>query len=543
MTARIERAALQLGSEIARGGQGRVLRVLNRTDDRNRPMVYKEYLQAVAGAVDEEALDRLGELPRTHPEAEEWLLECTAWPQVLVEHQGRVTGFLMQVIADRFRFELTTMPGETTAKPAEYAFLLNSDAYVQSSGLVVTDQHRLLLLADVAAALGRFHGMDVAVGDLSPKNLLFASDRSHRTFFIDCDAMTVGGATVLKQAHTPDWGLPADDEERGTAAADNYKFGLLAIRLFARSQESRDASAINAVSPQLGLLARMSQEPDPAARPRAEDWVEALQEGARQAAARPTPATPTAPATLSTADTSPLYPAPVFTAGQSRIPARMPTQAAAYAAANARTPYGPPRKHTGLTAAIVTAVVAVFIAIAVGAHSSQSSASGSGTTASGDTGGGFQQSAPASPSPSPQPSNVGIVALDSSITGDPRAQQVAAMFNTFFSAISRKDYATALAEYDPNGKVDPNDPGQVTSFEQAVSTSNDSDVVLQSLSPSGPGPASSAQITFQSTQAAGYGPHGDENQTCTDWTLTYTLTYTDAGGYLIYSSDGSSAGC
>jgi eukaryotic-like serine/threonine-protein kinase len=536
MTARIERAALQFGSEIARGGQGRVLRVLNRTDDRNRPMVYKEYLQAVAGAVDEEALDRLGELPRTHAEAEEWLLECTAWPQVLVEHQGRVTGFLMQVIPDRFRFELTTMPGETTAKPAEYAFLLNSDAYVQASGLVVTDQHRLLLLADVAAALGRFHGMGVTVGDLSPKNLLFASDRSHRTFFIDCDAMTVGGATVLKQAHTPDWGLPADDEERGTAAADNYKFGLLAIRLFARSQESRDASAIGAVSPRLGLLARMSQEPDPAARPQAVDWVESLQEGARQAAARPTPATP------GTADTSPPYPAPVFTAGQPRIPAQMPTQPAAYAAASAHTSTRQPRKHTSLTAAIVTAVVAVFIAIAVGVHSSQSSASGSGTTASGDTGG-FQQSAPVSPSPSPQPSNVGIVALDSSITGDPRAQQVAAMFDTFFSAISRKDYATALAEYDPNGRVDPNDPAQATSFEQAVSTSNDSDVVLQSLSPSGPGPASSAQITFQSTQDAGYGPPGDENQTCTDWTLTYTLTYTDAGGYLIYSSNGSSAGC
>jgi hypothetical protein len=136
-----------------------------------------------------------------------------------------------------------------------------------------------------------------------------------------------------------------------------------------------------------------------------------------------------------------------------------------------------------------------------------------------------------------------MVSIDTSVAEDPRAQQVAALFDTYFSAISEKNYARVLRQYDPDGSVNPNDPQQVKSFERGISTSSDSDVALEGLSPNAPDPATTAEITFESTQAAGYGPSGARDQTCTQWTLTYQLTYSDAAGYRILTSKGSSTGC
>jgi hypothetical protein len=116
------------------------------------------------------------------------------------------------------------------------------------------------------------------------------------------------------------------------------------------------------------------------------------------------------------------------------------------------------------------------------------------------------------------------------------------MLNTYFPAISAKDYSQALAQFDPNGTMNPNDPQQAQNFEQGVSTSSDSNVVLHSLAPVGPVAATTADVTFTSNQHAGYGPSGNEGQTCTDWTLTYTLSYIN-GNYLIYTSKGTYTGC
>lgn len=522
MTARIDLADLQLGPELDRGGQGRVFPVLRRTDGQQRPLVYKQYDPELTSALDAAALDQLADLPGRNPEDADWLRERTAWPQILVEDEGRVTGFLMQRIPEDFRFAFQSSPGATSARFCQYAFLLNSDAYVQSSGLVVTDRDRFLLLADVAAALGRFHRLGVAVGDLSPKNMLFASDGSHRTFFIDCDAVRLGVATVLPQANTPDW-EPPSGEELGTAATDDYKFGLLAIRLFARSQTSHDAEVIGGFSAYLRYLAKASQDLDPLRRPPAEAWLEALQEAASEID-RPRSTTVNVP----------------------RIPPGGPQL----------SPARPQRNRAGLVV-LAAAVAAVLIGGGIAAYDNLAQPATISTATVGnpdDEGSQDPGLAPVSPatvpatSPSPSPpspspsSSIGVVSIDSSIIDDPRAQQVASMFNTYFTAISDQDYPAVLAEYDPNGSLNPNDSQEVQGFENGIATSSDSDVVLNGLAPSGTGPATTADITFQSTQEAGYGPGDDPDETCTDWTLTYTLTYTD-GNYLIFSSTGTDTGC
>jgi hypothetical protein len=72
-----------------------------------------------------------------------------------------------------------------------------------------------------------------------------------------------------------------------------------------------------------------------------------------------------------------------------------------------------------------------------------------------------------------------------------------------------------------------------------VSTSTDSDIVLRDVTHDANGRLR-AVVTFQSTQARGYGPKGSENETCTRWNITYILTQPDTGRYRIFASTNAS---
>jgi len=61
---------------------------------------------------------------------------------------------------------------------------------------------------------------------------------------------------------------------------------------------------------------------------------------------------------------------------------------------------------------------------------------------------------------------------------DPRAADVAAMFDSHFSAVNAKDYAKAIAAYDPAGVINPNDANALTKFQEGVSTTRDRDILL-----------------------------------------------------------------
>jgi hypothetical protein len=140
--------------------------------------------------------------------------------------------------------------------------------------------------------------------------------------------------------------------------------------------------------------------------------------------------------------------------------------------------------------------------------------------------------------------SVGLVTADPGVAGDPRAPAVASMLNGYFTAVNNRDFPSALSLYDPAGVVNPTNPAQANAFARALSTTTDSQVRLLGITTdtSGRG-AVQAAVTLRSRQDPGFGPRPNTNETCTDWTLTYTLTQRDSDGYLILSSTGTHATC
>jgi hypothetical protein len=290
----VDLSNLSLGNPLGGGGQGKVVTVDGFRIKGQWPAALKTYSREVLPRINAAALEEFIAFPRgLEPAASTWLYENTAWPTAVVEDNGLVAGFLMRTVPDEYYFEFQTQAHGTQAKLADIAFLLNSDRYVSSCGISVSERDRLMLLKALAAALSRLQALGICVGDLSPKNLLFSLAPVPNCFILDCDAMRVHGESVLPQVDTPDWEVP-DGEATATPASDAYKFGLLAIRLFARDQSSRDIAPLAALSPDLGGLAALSQQADPSLRPGPDGWIAALETAAAQAS--PAPAAVSRPA-------------------------------------------------------------------------------------------------------------------------------------------------------------------------------------------------------------------------------------------------------
>jgi hypothetical protein len=143
-------------------------------------------------------------------------------------------------------------------------------------------------LANSSISFAVLHAHSIAVGDLSPKNLLFSLGHTPKAYFVDCDAMTLSGKTVLPQLETSGWCISdlASGESRGTTSADVYKFGLLVIRTVARHQTSTSLAdmpywAQNRLS---GLL-EITLSRHPEERPPIKIWVDYLRSLVSQNAA------------------------------------------------------------------------------------------------------------------------------------------------------------------------------------------------------------------------------------------------------------------
>ena len=209
-------------------------------------------------------------------------MAVTSWPWAIAMDNGIVRGFLMRAVPDIYTFDFMAVTRGGKARLSTVELLLNSDNYVRRSGISISDKGRLNLLGTLGDTISRLHALGIVIGDLSPKNLLFNLKSYSSCFFLDCDAISLRGESALQQVDTPGWEVPAG-EEKGTEASDSYKFGLLAIRLFARDQDSRDISAVAALSPELGRLAQLSQDSNPFNRPGPGTWVSAIQSAAAKA--------------------------------------------------------------------------------------------------------------------------------------------------------------------------------------------------------------------------------------------------------------------
>ncbi|MEU4216513.1 hypothetical protein AB0F10_14220, partial [Actinoplanes sp. NPDC026623] len=259
-------------TRIGSGGQGTVFALAEEPG-----LVYKEYATRFVDDLDVVALTRFIRLAAPGGPDADALLGLAAWPTAIVRKDGVVRGFLMPRVPERFTVRISLPAGPATVL-AQLQYLLNDEAYLRSRGLAVDDRLRLELLHDTGEALTLLHRLGVCVGDLSPNNLLFSAAGRPRCYFLDCDAMRLDGDSVLAQAETPEWQLPGRDgtaEELATRAADAYKFGLLAVRLFAGDQQVRDVRAAGRrLRGGLRGLAERSLDADPARRPAPGQWLD-----------------------------------------------------------------------------------------------------------------------------------------------------------------------------------------------------------------------------------------------------------------------------
>jgi serine/threonine protein kinase len=143
-------------------------------------------------------------------------------------------------------------------------------------GINVDDAQRYTLLRETASALAFLHKHGVCVGDISPKNLLFSLQPHGALYFIDCDAMRINTVSALPQVETPGWDTPPG-EELATIYSDTYKLGLLALRLLAGHQDTKNPQHLPPTTP--SLLRQIITDTltnAPAQRPLPEAWTYVL---------------------------------------------------------------------------------------------------------------------------------------------------------------------------------------------------------------------------------------------------------------------------
>ncbi|OBG35451.1 protein kinase family protein [Mycobacterium sp. E3198] len=273
----IERGKLGALSKIGQGGQGVVYRAPNVKTKFADSMVYKEYKAQTLGEIDFTALAAMPALVEdslSYAEAER-LVSMAAWPCALVEDDGTTTGFVMPAIPAAFFVELNTAKGASSST-AEFQHLLNHSSVLAARGIDLDDAQRYSLLREVASGLAFLHKHGVCVGDISPKNLLFTLTPHPGVFFIDCDAMRINTISALPQMETPGWDVPPG-EELATLYSDTYKLGLLALRLLAGDQDTKNPQHLPPTTPSLLrqiITDTLTNQPE--RRPLTEAWTYVL---------------------------------------------------------------------------------------------------------------------------------------------------------------------------------------------------------------------------------------------------------------------------
>ncbi|GAA4393969.1 hypothetical protein [Tsukamurella soli] len=283
----IDRDRLGGMAKISQGGQGVVYAAPAVRTAFTPHMVYKEYRPEVLAQLDGAALAAMPVFLESLPAAAgRRMINLSAWPCAIVEKNGSPTGFVMPRIPDEFFVSITTVKG-VSRQMAELQHILNPVDILRQRGLLVSEVERYSLLRSVADNLDFLHTHGVVVGDLSPKNLLFSLDRSHpHSYFIDCDAMRVGGRSVMPQLETPGWSVPAG-EELATPQSDSYKLGLLALRLLVAEQDVTDPRMLPAfVTPMLRQLVTDTLTRPARQRPGPAVWDRVLVQAVRAAHVR-----------------------------------------------------------------------------------------------------------------------------------------------------------------------------------------------------------------------------------------------------------------
>jgi hypothetical protein len=458
----IKRSALGDLTLFGSGGQGKVFRFAVRPPELSGvgfPLLYKEYDDKSRQELDADVLHRMVE--RGGRFDLRWLLQQgLAWPLAVVVDGPTTVGFVMQEAPPEFTVELQ-LPTGPSPRIAQLQYALNDHDYLRRISIPVSDQWRLRVLSTVAQTLRDLHEHDIVVGDLSPNNLLASFGFLPHCFFLDCDGMQIEGRSALPPVETPEWAVPAG-EQLSTEHSDAYKFALLATRLFAGSQQSRDTAAIAAFDPALGRLAQLGLAAEPVIRPRPADWIAAL-DNAATSASTTTPADPVR--------TPPLRP--------TGTAAPVPTPSA---------PPGPARRPRLLAGTMVAAAVLVALVLAMLGVGLLQSVIATPEAA--------VETAPVETAPVELAAGTALVAIDPAAAAHPRAAEVVGLLDRHFTAINTRDYDTWATT------VVPSRSGIYSraEWQQAYRSTTMESVMVTSISEGSFGELA-VKLTFVSTQA------------------------------------------
>ena len=315
------RSALGRLERLSQGGTAWVYRVPEFSLPGEGRLVYKEYRAAVRAKANPALLPGLLSLAefrgRLSAELRAKLDHRTIWPLVVVTgDDGGALGIVMREIPGEF-FE--------GKKPRELQLLFHSDDDARRQGLPLFGLHeRLVICARIAATYMLLHRLDIIIGDVSPRNIVFTLGDSPRLLAVDTDSTRVKGTrgALGAQPHTPAWEPPeallakqlldqdrrsgqasdvdlrghADTWQRQTKQTDVYKFGLMVLRILdygrhcSRRRDPDQARRLlrERAGPAPADLLMRSLHSDPKARPAMEDWYQAFRgrerPGARAAA-------------------------------------------------------------------------------------------------------------------------------------------------------------------------------------------------------------------------------------------------------------------
>lgn len=210
-------------TKLGDGGQGNVHRAALLPGT-----LYKAYHSPTQLNVAE--LKRLIRLVHHDPIAEgtrEHILASTAWPNGVVLENGTHTGLTMPEAPARFS---VMIQGGTRLRELQF-LIFEKKAMWADLQLPDADQRRELLIG-YARLFKALHSLDIIIGDVSPRNLLWSIDPYPAVYALDCDGCRINGHPApMPQAQTPDWADPDQEVGVATFATDRFKLALLIIRV------------------------------------------------------------------------------------------------------------------------------------------------------------------------------------------------------------------------------------------------------------------------------------------------------------------------
>jgi serine/threonine protein kinase len=143
------------------------------------------------------------------------LTQYTTWPKQIVYENGKVCGYIMNLIPGMF-YSFPENPFNGKKKPtlSSLDFILQSIKFREDENLPrINDKGMARITSSLLNTLAVLHEEGIIAGDLSPGNIILYIDSydqaKNRPLFIDTDSFRKDKQTnPLKQLHTPNWETP-----------------------------------------------------------------------------------------------------------------------------------------------------------------------------------------------------------------------------------------------------------------------------------------------------------------------------------------------